>query len=121
MSATDNALNQLLTNISNEPSTVEFSQVMAVINAEYDYSATNFTNGETSNKAGTNEGSCKLFSFAQLNQLSEAQTLACFGDYYRKDVLEHPENNDHANIRNFMVSGWQGISFEQRALILKSA
>ena len=121
MSATDNVLKNLLTHITDEPSTIEFSQVMDVINSVYIYSATKFTNGKTVNEAGTNEGSCKIFSFAQLNQLSEAETLACFGDYYRKDVLEHPENNDHTNIRNFMVSGWQGISFEQRALILKSA
>jgi hypothetical protein len=119
MSATNNTVKQLLSAINNDPSTVEFSQVMAVIGSEYHYSATAFTNGDTHNEAGTNEGSCKLFSFAQLNNLSEAKTLACFGDYYRKDVLQHPEGNDHANIRNFMVSGWKGISFEQVALVAK--
>tara|TARA_B110000881_G_C18487871_1_gene470114 strand:- start:54 stop:413 length:360 start_codon:yes stop_codon:yes gene_type:complete len=119
MSATNNAVKQLLSAIANEPSAVAFSQVMAVINSEYNYSASAFSNGDTHNEAGTNEGSCKLFSFAQLNKLSETETLACFGDYYRKDVLEHPKGDDHANIRNFMVSGWQGISFEQSALALK--
>ena len=119
MPATNNAVNQLLSVITNEPSTVDFSQVMAIINSEYSYSASAFTNGDTHNEAGKNEGSCKLFSFAQLNKLSETETLACFGDYYRKDVLEHPKGDDHANIRNFMVSGWQGISFEQSALALK--
>jgi hypothetical protein len=119
MSVNNTELNQLLNAITKEPSSIEFAQVMAVISANYHYSVTTFTNGDVTNDAGTNEGSCKLFSFAQLNQLSEAQTLACFGDYYRKDVLEHPEGTDHANIRNFIKSGWQGISFEKAALNIK--
>jgi hypothetical protein len=48
--------------------------------------------------------------------LNEKQTLACFGKYYREDVLRHPENDDHANIRNFMLYGWEGIVFEGEAL-----
>ena len=34
-----------------------------------------------------------------------------FGDYYRKDVLEHPDGTDHANIRAFMEVGWDGVKF----------
>lgn len=56
------------------------------------------------------------FSFAKLNQLSKDETLALFGDFYRTDVLQNPEGTDHQNIRNFMVSGWDGISFEGEAL-----
>jgi len=33
--------------------------------------------------------------FAQLQQLSQAETLACFGKYYREDVLQNPEGDDH--------------------------
>ena len=47
----------------------------------------------------------------KLHNLSKAQTLACFGDYYRVDVLQHPQKNDHANIRQFMLSGPGGIQF----------
>jgi hypothetical protein len=45
--------------------------------------------------------------------------LACFGSYYRKDVLENPNGTDHQNIRNFMNRGWEGISFEKEALGIK--
>ena len=29
----------------------------------------------------------------------------------RKDVLEHPDATDHANIRAFMKVGWDGVKF----------
>jgi HopJ type III effector protein len=32
------------------------------------------------------------------------------------DVLENPEATNHQNIRNFMKTGWAGISFEGTAL-----
>ena len=69
------------------------------------------------NEAGTNEGSCKIFYFAQLNNLNVQQTLACFGRYYSEDVLSNPTGNDHGNIRNFMKTGWQGIEFKSVALL----
>lgn len=117
-------LEQLIYMLTNDSNNVEFNDVMTVINDHYDYHATEFTNGLTGsaviNEAGTNEGSCKIFAFAKLNQLSEQQALACFGDYYRLDVLEYPENDDHQNIRNFIKDGWAGIMFEGEALTLKS-
>ena len=75
-------------------------------------------NDDAINEAGKNSGSCKLFSFAQINQLTKQQTLNCFGNYY-KDVLNTPEGNDHQNIRNFMKTGWEGIVFEGEALSKK--
>jgi hypothetical protein len=51
--------------------------------------------------------------------LTDEQTLHCFGTYYRDDVLNHPDNNDHRNIRLFMRYGWQGIMFEGDALKVK--
>jgi hypothetical protein len=69
------------------------------------------------NQAGSNEGSCKIFAFATTEGLSEAETLACFGKYYREDVLQNPQVSDHANIRTFMRHGWKGIRFEQSALV----
>lgn len=112
-------LQQLITHLKTEPSTVEFTQVMKVIEENYNYSPQTFHNGEVTNEAGTNEGSCKIFAFAQLQQLNKEQTLACFGQYYRDDVLAHPEGDDHANIRQFIKSGWDGIHYTGKALILK--
>lgn len=109
-------LNELLAQLNEQPDTVEFQQVMNTISEHYDYTPARFTNGDTINEAGSNEGSCKIFAFAQLNALSEAQTLACFGQYYRDDVLNNPQGDDHANIRNFMQHGWGGIAFDTPAL-----
>lgn len=110
-------LADLIAQIKQQEQTVEFEQVMQVINANYHYQAVCFTNGELINDAGTNEGSCKIFYFAQLNGLNQQQTLACFGRYYREDVLTNPTGNDHGNIRNFIKTGWQSIKFNSPALV----
>lgn len=113
-------LSDFLAKLNKQPQTIEFSDTMAVIEANYDFSETAFKNGQQSNAAGENSGSCKIFSFAQLNTLSEAQTLVCFGTYYRDDVLGNPEGNDHQNIRQFIVNGWAGIRFDCAALVNKA-
>jgi len=107
---------QLLNTLRNSPEQVEFKDVIETIDAHYDYQPARFSNGSTINEAGSNAGSCKIFSFALLNNLDQAATLACFGHYYRDDVLQHPDGDDHANIRNFMVSGWAGVQFDSQAL-----
>ena len=112
-------LKQFLDALSASPETVEFETVMAAIEANYEFTPAAFVNGETQNNAGENNGSCKIFAFGQLNNLSKEATLACFGRFYREDVLAHPENNDHQNIRNFMGTGWDGVKFETQALAQK--
>ncbi|WNJ97898.1 HopJ type III effector protein [Vibrio ruber] len=113
-------LNELLNLIRTSPEQVDFAGVMGVIDEYYDFTPTRFSNGDVVNAAQENQGSCKIFSFAQLHQLSAAETLACFGDFYRQDVLQHPENQDHQNIRNFIRTGWEGVRFEGKALAAKS-
>ena len=103
---------------------VSFDDTMAVIKESYHYSPTSFSNGLgndcISNDSGTNEGSCKIFAFARLNQLDKTQTLNLFGDFYHQDVLNDPGGSGHQNIRNFMQYGWEGIQFsEQNTLRLK--
>lgn len=101
---------------------IDFKDTMAVIDANYNYRPTEFSNGLIEpliNEAGRNEGSCKIFSFAKLHELNPAQTLALFGDYYHKDVLDNPDGNDHQNIRRFMRDGWDGIVFQDEALQTK--
>ncbi|MBL6985446.1 MAG: HopJ type III effector protein [Methylobacter sp.] len=106
---------------NNDP--VSFDETISVITENYHYQATEFCNGLNEqllvNKAGTNEGSCKIFAFAQLNQLDQQQTLNLFGDYYRLDVLNDPHGTGHQNIRNFMQYGWDGIRFKDVALTAK--
>ena len=114
---------QLLTLIHSAPEQVDFNQVMEAIATCYHYTPTRFTNGRGSdaviNESGSNEGSCKIFAFAKLHGLNKAQTLACFGKYYRKDVLMNLGGTDHANIRTFMRFGWEGVHFDSPPLKLK--
>jgi len=112
-------LSEFLKKLKQQPEAMEFSDTMAVIEANYNFNETAFINGKQKNAAGENSGSCKIFSFAQINELSEAQTLACFGSYYRDDVLLNPDANDHANIRQFIINGWSGISFNAMPLTSK--
>lgn len=101
------------------PETISFDDTITVIENNYRFKETAFTNGETRNEAGQNNGSCKIFAFGHLNNLTEEQTLNCFGDYYRNDVLRKPDGDDHQNIRNFIKQGWSGVSFDEEALVLK--
>ena len=112
-------IEDFISKLNSSPDTIEFNETMAVIEVNYNYKPTAFTNGAILNQAGENEGSCKLFAFAQLQNLSKMQTLSCFGSYYRDDVLKNPEGNSHQNIRNFMQTGWHGIEFDGNALIKK--
>lgn len=95
---------------------VNFADTIAVITENYTYTPTAFRNGNVENAAGQNEGSCKIFAFAKLHDLTPEQTLSLFGDYYRVDVLQHPDATDHQNIRQFMQHGWTSVVFENKAL-----
>ena len=109
-------VSEFLNKLKLEGKSVSFQDTIAVIDANYSFTPTAFSNGNQINKAGENNGSCKIFAFAKLNQLTELQTLSCFGSYYHEDVLQNPDGTDHQNIRNFMEFGWNGIHFESEAL-----
>lgn len=106
----------LLEQLENSPETIQFKDVIAYIDENYDFTPTQFKNGNTVNEAGQNNGSCKVFSFAKLNDLPKEKVLPLFGEFYRDDVLKNPEGTDHQNIKNFIEFGWEGISFEGEAL-----
>ena len=117
------SLQTLLQALAKSPATIDFNDVISAINEHYDYTPTPFTNGigehKIVNEAGKNEGSCRIFYFAKLHNLDKEQTLACFGKYYRDDVLKNPLGSDHTNIRKFMEYGWMGICFDGVALRAK--
>lgn len=113
-------LNQLLERINISPDTIDFSDCIQLIDLHYHFTPTAFSNGSHHNAADQNNGSCKIFAFGKLHQLTKDQVLACFGSYYREDVLQNPDARDHQNIRQFMRSGWAGIHFEGVVLIAKS-
>lgn len=109
-------LEDFLNTLSKTPDRIDFNDTMSVIDSCYAFTPCAFTNGQQHNTAGQNSGSCKLFAFARLHNLDPQQTLNCFGQYYRQDVLQNPDGLDHQNIRNFMQTGWEGIVFEQTPL-----
>ncbi len=108
-----------LEKIKQAPKTIAFAETIAVIETYYTFCPTAFQNGTERNAVGENSGSCKLFAFAKLQNLTQSETLACFGAYYFEDVLGVPEGTNHQNIRNFMIYGWDGIQFENQALVQK--
>ena len=99
---------------------VAFGETMRLIDQHYEYRPVAFTNGppgdQIVNAPGTNEGSCKIFSFARLHGLNQSETLTLFGDYYWDDVLGNPKATNHANIRTFMRHGWGTIHFSGEPL-----
>ena len=121
---TMNKIELLLKQLHENPLSVEFEDVIDVIDSAYHYTPVRFTNGPVDgqpaefviNNAGENTGSCKIFAFALKHGLNESETLQCFGRYYRDDVLNNPAGSDHANIRTFMNNGWQHIVFDKPAL-----
>jgi len=109
-------INEYLEKLKNTPESMEFNELMELIDSNYIFTATEFSNGDLVNQAEENQGSCKLFFFAKLHNLNQQQTLDCFGSYYRQDVLQNPDADNHQNIRNFMKYGWDGIKFSGNAL-----
>ena len=101
----------LIEKLKTTPEQVQFNEVISIIDQEFDFTPTAFTNGDQNNAENENNGSCKILSFAQLNQLNESETLHLFGDFYRVDVLANPNGEDHQNIRQFIKHGWSGVSF----------
>ncbi len=98
--------------------TAKFADVIAYIDAHYQHSPTAFQNGTQHNTAEQNQGSAKVFSFAKLQHLDQAQTLQLFAEHYQA-VLDTPEGIDHQNIRQFMQNGWDGITFAGEVLTSK--
>lgn len=92
-----------------------FADTLAFITQHYYYQPCSFSNGPLHNAAGENQGSCKIFSLALLEQLSQEQALQAFGEHYQQ-VLATPNGQDHQNIRQFMLSGFAGLNFSQPAL-----
>nr|WP_297306193.1 HopJ type III effector protein [uncultured Flavobacterium sp.] len=106
----------LLKKIENKE--IVFSDVIAFIEENYNYTASAFSNGNQENAEDENQGSAKVLFFAKLNNLSKQDTLKLFVEHYQA-VLETPTETNHQNIRQFMVNGWDGVSFQNTVLEVK--
>jgi len=82
-----------------------------MLDEQFEYGLIDFKNGDIMNAQGENDGSAKVLSYGALSNLDKDTTLKLWGQYYR-DVLATPDGTDHANIRNFMKTGWEGVPFE---------
>ena len=109
-------LNDFKNKLQNNPTAIDFSETISVIENTYEFTPAAFTNGTLKNEETQNQGSCKVFSFALKQGLTKEETLACFGTYYFHDVLKDPDGDSHQNIRNFMNTGFDGLSFDKETL-----
>mmetsp|Transcript_89859 Transcript_89859/g.232048 ORF Transcript_89859/g.232048 Transcript_89859/m.232048 type:complete len:456 (+) Transcript_89859:46-1413(+) len=87
-----------------------FADTLAFIDMHFDYAPRAFSNGGVDSAAGTNAGSCKVFSMGKLLGLNQQQVLAAFGEHHRQ-VCGDPTGSSHANIRAFMKHSWDGVTF----------
>ena len=94
-------------NVEMDPDNLDFAELIDVIETNYEVGLIEFKNGDIVNKAGENEGSAKLLSYAALCDFDKETTLKLWGQYY-KEVLADPDGDSHKNIRNFMKTGWEG-------------
>jgi len=108
-------LQELMAALYQHPETLMFSEVIAAIDSEFDFTPSAFTNGSLHNQETENQGSCKILCFAHKANLSEGHTLALFAEHYR-DVIADPNGTTHQNIRQFMTRGWMGVSFAKKPL-----
>ncbi len=106
----------LLSQLESSPESLDFKDVIAVIESSYVFSPTGFQCGEIHNAAGSNEGSCKILAFAKLHNIAAQQTPYLFGHFYRDEVLKDPNGESHANIRNFLKHGWEQVVFDDEPL-----
>lgn len=97
---------------------MKFEDLISLIDDDYDYTPVAFTNGELKNASDENQNSAKLFCFAAIHELTQLETLHCFGQYYQ-DVLNTPDDDSHGNIRNFITYGWDGLKFDSPVLSRK--
>lgn len=110
------SLQTFVDRIYGDVATIQFSEAIEAIDAHFDFTPVAFKCGEQHNAAGTNIGSCKILSFAHMMNLPESIAVHLFGDYFREDVVKHPDGTDHPNIREFMRVGWKGVQFSAPAL-----
>ena len=114
-----NNILQFVEKVTKNPSSITFTETIAIIDSNYNFIPTAFKNGNHFNNVNENNGSCKIFAFAKINNLNKEATLTLFGNYYFDDVLKNTNGSDHQNIRNFMIFGWVEIVFNGEALELK--
>ena len=105
-------------NVEMDAGDLKFEEVIELIDTHYETGLLEFKNGDIVNQSGENVGSAQVLSYAALSGMDKETTLKLWGQYHR-DVLATPDGDDHANIRNFMKYGWEGVPFENGIALTK--
>lgn len=108
-------LDVFLKKLAESPETILLEDTLNTVDALYEFTPVAFSNGDLHNQAGEAVRSCRLYAFAQRHNLTEKETLVCFGEHYR-EVLADPQGTSHATIRIFMTLGWSGVKFDSMPL-----
>lgn len=98
-------------NVEMSADDLTMEEVLEMINTHYETQLLEYTVGDVVNKQGENEATGHILSYAALSNMDKETTLKLWGQHYRA-VLANPDGTDHANIRNFMKFGWEGVPFE---------
>ncbi|MEL0321714.1 MAG: HopJ type III effector protein [Gammaproteobacteria bacterium] len=114
-----NDIRTFIERLRTTPETIQFAEVIALIDSHYSHTPTAFINGTATNQASENQGSAKVFSFARLHGLNQTETLHCFAEHFRA-VSDNPTGDDHQNIRQFIANGWQGVQLPETCLTAKN-
>ena len=112
-------LDAFLRKLTDTPEQVMLEDTLSTIDTLYEFTPVAFSNGDLHNKAGVAERSCRMYAFAQLHGLTEAQTLLCFGEHYR-EVLADPQGTAHTTIRIFMKTGFAGLRYDAIPIKLRT-
>ncbi|MDP5106902.1 MAG: HopJ type III effector protein [Polaribacter sp.] len=112
------SIQQFKEKLKTNPTAITYAETIQVIDDNYNFTPTAFTNGKFKNKVGENSGSNKIFAFALKQKLTKAETLYCFGENY-KTVLSDVNGTSYYNIRTFMKSGLEGLVIDSLTLSSK--
>ena len=104
-------IQEFLKQLDDAPETIMLDDALNTIDALYEFTPVAFSNGSMRNQAGEAVRSCRIYAFSRLYNLTEQQTLLCFGEHYR-EVLADPGGTSHMTIRTFMKLGRAGVDFE---------
>ena len=74
----------LLEQLEKSPENINFKDIIAYIDENYDFTPTKFINGNTTNEANQNNGSCKVFSFAQQKIYQKNKHFNFLGNFTEK-------------------------------------
>jgi len=105
-------LDAFLKKLNDDPEAVTFDEALATVGEHYRLTPCGYTLAGVRFDVDQVHRSCQLYAFGILHKLSKEQTLACFGEHYREDVLKHPQGSDHQTVRLFMQVGWEGLKLD---------